>query len=123
MKDIKGYEGLYAATQDGRIWNHRTQRFMSTRIHHALGYQFVNLSKDGTKKAYTVHRLIAKTLLPNPDNLPGVHHRNGIKTDCRVSNLEWTTQEKNMIYSAIYEKVDYLRNLGFIVEIPENFSI
>ena len=117
MRDIQGYEGLYAITEDGRVWNHRTNKFMATRLHYDTGYVIVNLAKDGKKKTLSVHRLVAQAYLPNPDNLPVVHHKNSDRSDCRVENLQWVTQEKNMIYKT----VDYLRSLGFIIEIPENF--
>jgi hypothetical protein len=123
MKDIQGYEGLYAITRDGKIWSYRRERFMSTRVHHSTGYQMINLCKDGERKTYLVHRLVAQAYIPNPENLPVVHHKNSIRTDCRVENLEFVSQEKNMIYRAIYEKVDYLRSLGFTVEIPQDFKI
>lgn len=123
MKDIQNYEGLYAVTEDGRIWSHTNKKFLSTRVHYDTGYTMVNLSKDGKRKTFTVHRLVAQAFLPNPDNLPVVHHKNAIRTDCRVENLEWVTQEKNMIYKTIDGMVNYLRNLGFVVEIPENFKL
>lgn len=119
MKDIKNYEGLYAITKDGKVWSHKRQTFISQRKNHN-GYSVVNLHKANKIKTARVHRLVAEAYLPNPDNLPIVHHRNAIRTDCRVENLEWVTHEKNMFYKTIDGLVEYLRSLGYTIEAPKN---
>jgi len=59
------------------------------------GYLILSLS-EGKRKA---HRIVAETWIPNPDNLQVVHHKNHIKNDNHVCNLEWTTIRKNTIAS------------------------
>ena len=71
MKDIPGYEGEYAATRDGQIWSHKSQIYLKHYIN-KKGYHLVSLSKNGKAKTCRVHRLVALTWIPNPDNLPQV---------------------------------------------------
>lgn len=111
MKDILGYEGLYAITRDGKVWSYpRTNRF-----NHKIGgkwlilrsggygkrdYQKVCLSKNGKEEYAFVHRVVASTYIHNPLKLPIVNHLNFDCSDNRVVNLEWCTQQKNVEHAA-----------------------
>lgn len=63
------------------------------------GYLAVALSDGKIQKAFSIHRLVAITFIPNPENKPCVNHINGIKTDNRAVNLEWCTQSENAKHS------------------------
>lgn len=100
--DIPGYEGLYAATTDGNIIS--LPRFDSPRTNvlkpfNRNGYRCVTLRPTiGGQDRHTarVHRLVALTFIPNPDNRPMVNHIDGDKTNNDISNLEWSTHAENV---------------------------
>ena len=97
MKDIKGYEGLYAMTSCGKVWRYKRQKFLKP-VDNGIGYLKVGLCKEGKKEYRFVHRLVAEAYIPNPENKTDVNHKNEIKTDNYVNNLEWTTHKENMNY-------------------------
>ena len=115
MKDIPGYEGRYAVTKDGRVWSHRKKTSVGknggvridgnkwlilTESNPGRGYQRIALvDYSGNRKMLSVHRLVAITYIPNPDNLPFINHKNGVTTDNRVENLEWCDAKGNSVHA------------------------
>lgn len=105
-KDVIGYEGLYQVSNFGRVKSlgnggSKNSKFSSERILKQLnrnGYFGVCFCKDGKKKIYLVHRLVATAFLPNPDNLPQVNHKDQCKTNNVCSNLEWCDCKYNINY-------------------------
>ena len=63
------------------------------------GYMSVCLCKDNEKKNMSVHRIVAKAFIPNLDRKPEVNHKNGIRSDNRVENLEWATRSENEMHA------------------------
>ena len=97
MKDIKGYEGMYAVTEDGKVWSYKTNKYLK-QMSDKDGYLQVNLwgnRKSNTKK---VHRLVAEAYIPNPEGKPQINHKDeNTKNNC-VTNLEWVTNTENQNY-------------------------
>lgn len=100
FKDIPGYEGTYKINPDGQIISciRKKSRFLKICVS-KNGYTKVELHNNCKGKWHSVHRLVATTFIPNPENKPQVNHINGIKTDNRVENLEWVTMSENIIHS------------------------
>lgn len=99
MKDIRGYEGLYGITMSGRVWSYKTKKFLKPWFNNN-GYLQIKLCKDGKVKTFKIHRLVAETYLPNPDNKPQVGHINDDKTNNCWDNLYWTTSLNNNNYGS-----------------------
>jgi len=95
FKDIKGYESLYQISNLGRI---KSLKFNKEKIlipnKKRKGYLSILLYNKGLK-GYYIHRLVAKAFISNPENKPCINHKNGIKSDNRIENLEWVTYSEN----------------------------
>lgn len=117
-KDIKGYEGFYRVSNMGRV---ETLERIITRtngrklpIHGKiltpimnLDYEHVilaDMSKKIKNKQLKVHRLVAQAFIPNPENKPQINHKNFIRNDNRVENLEWVTVLENSQHAMKYKR-------------------
>lgn len=92
-KILNGFEELYQINNLGNIRNKKGNIIKS--YPNKQNYLRVSLRKNDKQKTYLVHRLVALTFMPNPENKPQVNHINGIKDDNRIENLEWCTQSDN----------------------------
>lgn len=93
-KEIEGYEN-YSVSDTGLIVNNRTGRTLIL-TKDKDGYLYTTLSKNGKRKKFRVHRLVAQAFIPNPNNFDTVDHINGDKEDNRVGNLQWLSNESNL---------------------------
>ena len=110
MKDIKGYEGLYAVTSCGKVWSYRRKIFLKPSISKD-GYQRVGLSGNGKYRMIEIHRLVAEAYIPNPEGKKEVNHKDEIKSHNYVNNLEWLTHKENINYGTRTERA--LKNGAF----------
>lgn len=99
MIDIPGYSKRYAITEDGQVWSYKRGHFMHPHIG-TKGYPQVVLTNDSKEKTcYFVHRLVANAFLPVIDNKLYINHKDGVKTNNTVDNLEWCTQRENILHA------------------------
>ena len=90
------YEG-YFVTEQGDVFSTKYKNIKKLKLgSYPNGYLRINISNNNKPKGILVHRLIAETFIPNPENKCDVNHKNGIKTDNRVENLEWNTRKENI---------------------------
>lgn len=117
-KDIPGYNGKYQASTSGRIrrlYCVRQGKFYKLKTpvivnqfvnksknskYNSIPYKKVHICYNGRVETLSVHILIAKTFLPNPNNLPEVNHIDKDTFNNRVTNLEWCTISYNRRYSS-----------------------
>jgi len=104
-KEIPGYEGLYKISKegyivalkrkrvDGRIYK---QHFLKEQIICNTGYCQVGLYKNGKRRKWSVHKLVALTFVPNPKNLPEINHKDGNRRLNYFKNLEWCNRSYNV---------------------------
>lgn len=111
FKDIEGYKGLYQVSNLGNVKslgngnsNNSKEKILKP-TKDKKGYLTVDLYKDGKRKIYKVHRLVAKVFIENPNNLPQVNHKDEDKTNNAVENLEFCDAKYNINYGTRNEKI------------------
>ena len=128
-RPVVGFEGYYEISSFGRLRSlgrlivessgkRRKHRGKIISLHaNKHGYYTRNLYVDGKITAVQIHRLVATAFIPNPGKLPQVNHKNGIKTDNRVDNLEWVSRSENALH-AVYAlgKCSFAPKMVMLVE-------
>ncbi len=115
-KPVVGYEGLYEVSNLGRVRsvdrlvNHpsgskslRKSKLLSPNM--TRGYLCVHLSKNCKVTSQRVHRLVAEAFIPNPYNLPMINHKNEVKSDNSIDNLEWCDCNYNINYGTSIKRM------------------
>ena len=101
-KDVAGYNGRYQISNQGRVRTYAQDRKsgkIKTGHRNFHGYKQILLyDGKGNKKWYPVHRLVAAAFIPNPHNLPQVNHKDEVKDNNYVGNLEWCDNDYNTHY-------------------------
>ena len=101
-KDIIGYEGLYQVSNWGRVKSLNYKRTGKERLLNPKpnnkGYMRVTLYKNKIRTKHFVHRLVAQTFIPNPNNYPEVNHKDENPNNNHLDNLEWCDRKYNINY-------------------------
>ncbi len=99
-KDISGYEGIYKISNKGNIKSlsrfHVPKDRILTGFKSNNGYVCIELSKEGFSSRFYVHRIMAIAFLPNPYNKPNINHKDGVRNNNNLDNIEWCTQKENI---------------------------
>ena len=95
MKEIPNYEN-YLIDEDGNVFSKYTDKYLKI-AKNDNGYLVVRMRKDKKASSKYIHKLVAETFIPNPNNYPYVRHKDGNITNNNVSNLEWTNKGKKVI--------------------------
>ena len=102
FREVVGFEGLYEVSNLGRV--RRNGRILKP-WKNRKGYLHVDLYKNGIRRKALIHRLVAQTFLPNPQNLPMINHKDEDKTNNSIDNLEWCDAKYNINYGTRTERV------------------
>lgn len=107
-KDIEGYESRYQVSTFGNVkslkFNKKDECRLMTPSKCGTGYLEVHLSLNGKTKHFLVHRLVAKAFIPNPNNYPEINHKDEIKSNNVVENLEWCDSKYNKNFGTFRER-------------------
>ena len=113
-RPVKGFEGLYEVSNLGRVRSLDRKYTISRERYHGginkkgkiiTGYKGekhycqVCLFREGKKSYAQIHRMVAEAFIPNPENKRQVNHKDGIKQNNVVTNLEWVTPSENILHS------------------------
>ena len=122
MKDIVGYEKIYAITSCGKVWSYITKKFLKPKLDKD-GYLLINLYKNKNMKTFKIHRLVAKTYIENPCGLPEVNHKDENKANNSILNLEWCSHKYNQNYGTHNKKIAKSKNKAvYCIELNKVFN-
>lgn len=100
LRDIDGYNKDYKVDSYGNIYSFKYGKIRKLKASiNKKGYISYKLTKNSIGKSFTGHRLVATAFIENPNKLEQVNHKNGIKTDNRVENLEWCNAKQNKTHA------------------------
>lgn len=123
---INGFNNKYYINKNGSIFSTNTNKLMQSCLTQVNGYPMVCLYKNGSHRNYLVHRLVAETFIPNPNNYKEVNHKDFDRLNCSVENLEWCSRKYNLEYSInagrikngfVKKKIKQLDNDGKLIKI------
>ena len=97
-KDLKGYEGVYEISNEGDLRRIPKRTHLKPRLTYD-GYVNYRVCMYGVTKTVSAHRAVAIAFIPNPENKETVNHKDGVKSNNHVDNLEWATRTEQVQHS------------------------
>lgn len=119
-KDIPDYEGLYQVSNLGRIKSlnfNKTGKEKIMKPRTGNRYYMIALWKNGIRKDYLLHRIVAETFIPNTENKPFINHKDENCFNNSINNLMWCTHKENMNWGTRNERISKA-NKGKVI--PKN---
>ena len=95
---IKGLENRYSVNKKGEVWSHSKGCIKALAVD-SRGYTGLTWEENGKMKQERIHRIVARTFIPNPENKPEVNHIDNDPSNNNVENLEWCTRQENMTHA------------------------
>ena len=117
-RSLHDFKGKYFINNNGFLLslNKKSIKILKNRIDRA-GYYTVRLSNEGKSHTQYVHRLVAKAFLNNPQSLKFVNHRNGVKTDNNIRNLEWVSHSSNIKHAYDLKLIPQMKKQKVVVDL------
>lgn len=103
-RDIVGYNGRYQISNKGNVRSLQRGWFIDMKPRNQRGYLFVVLYDGETHKRRPIHRIVAETFIPNPNDYPIINHKDENPANNCVENLEWCTYKYNSNYGTLRER-------------------
>ena len=127
-KPVRNWEDFYQISNMGRLKHLNYLHWNIEKITNGTklnnGYLKSTFKKKPNIEQVLIHRIVAEMFIPNPEKKPCVNHKNGIKTDNRVDNLEWVTYKENErhSYDVLNKKPSHLGKFGINHPKNKNYS-
>lgn len=125
MTPIINYEDKYTIDILGNIKNIKTNKLLAHHINVQTGYVCIDLWKNNKGTKFYLHRLLAIHFIKNPKNKPEINHKDGIRTNFKLCNLEWCTRVENInhaistglrIYKNRLTKEEFIELLNAVIK-------
>lgn len=119
-KTVPGTDGYLQISNEGRAKSLlRGEGYILKACLDKKGYLRLRMTIKRKRYSFKIHRLVAEAFLENPNNLPQVNHKDGDKTNNRVENLEWVTNQQNVIHYFSGEKC----SVNEVAYIPKRMTV
>lgn len=103
-KEVIGYSGVYSISNHGRVFNNKRNKMLKN-YRMPVGYEVVNLHQNRVSEKNYIHRLVGIHFIENPNNYPMINHKDEVKHNNLVSNLEWCTANYNLNHGTRNERI------------------